>query len=68
MTAEDHPPTTPPAPARHRAKTPEADQTTDLTQPASERDQRWAAAHASHWHNAGYSRETQARSETEDHT
>lgn len=32
----------------------------------TDRDKRWTDAKAEHWHSVDYTRETQARSETED--
>lgn len=49
----------------------DSDERTDSADPGkqrTERDERWKAAKEGHWHDAGYSTETQTRSDAEDHT
>ena len=68
MTTEDEPHGAPSRPPRHRTESDEPSDTAPDGEPRAKRDERWEAAQADHWHHAGYTSETQARSDTEDRT
>lgn len=68
MSSQDEPRKVADTAPRERTESDERTRTSAEASPRTDRDKRWKAAQAGHWHNAGYSSETQARSDTEDRT
>jgi len=68
MPAEDPPRQRAGSSPRHRGETTEPSEPSSQAPSRIDREQRWTAEKAGHWHNAGYSSETQARSDAESHT
>lgn len=67
MHAEEEPHATAKRSERSSDPTSESDEETEGER-RTDRDKRWTDAKADHWHTIDYTDETQARSETEDHT